>query len=101
MNDWYKIDIGDRLEAAQRILEIQDSFRPIYFGAPSGSGRALIYRFNEVRDIGEMFFTPQNRDFALAHGAVSCPKPSIGEGRLISMMGDDDTSTYFPDQEPS
>lgn len=101
MNNWYKLDLGDRTESPKRILEFQELFRPIYFGAPPGSGRALIYRFNEVRNMGEMFFTPQNRDFALANGAVSCPKPSIGEGRLISMMGDEDTSTYFPDQEPS
>lgn len=99
MSDWYRLDLGDMLESSHRIGEIQNAFRPIYLRTPAGSGRALVYRYNEIRNIGEMFFTPPNRDLALALGATCCAKPTLGEGRLVSVMGDEDTSTLFPEQE--
>ena len=47
-----------------------------------------------------MFFTPQAQDVALQFGAIARIKPSIRNGHIKALVGDQDLDVSFPGQEP-
>ena len=68
--------------------------------APAGAGRALFWRENATTGRTEMFFTPQAQDVALQFGAIARIKPSIRNGHIKALVGDQDLDVSFPGQEP-
>lgn len=99
MNPWYKLDVGDVTQAAERLKSTQKAFMGPFIAAPAGSGRALFWRENNTTRVVEIFFSPQSSDVALSLGAVPCEKPIIGNGHIRLLVGDHNLRDYFPGQE--
>ena len=101
MSEWYVLDIGSiKVDpVAQRLIDVQAEFMKSFLVVPAGSGRALFWRENATTGRTEMFFTPQAQDIALQFGAIARTKPSIRNGHIKALVGDQDLDVSFPGQE--
>lgn len=101
MNTWYKLDLGNGMDAHPKTSEVQRDFTALYFASGlRPTGAMLFSRYDLARDNVELFFNPESAEIARRHGARPCDKPVQNDFRIGLLCADVDggLATHFPDQ---
>ncbi len=99
MTTWYRLDLGNGVDAAAPTARIQKAFTAqiIAHGLPR-PGFALFSRYDLGADNVELFFTPGAKLLAEQFGATPCEKPTHTRDSLGLLCGEGDAlSVHFPD----
>ncbi|RZS35841.1 hypothetical protein EV687_0920 [Corticibacter populi] len=101
MNVWYKLDLGNGMDALPKTHEVEREFTSLFLlNSSRPTGAMLFSRYDLERDNVELFFNPQAADIAVRHNAKPCDKPTPNAYRISLLCADSDGGLLanFPSQ---
>lgn len=77
MNTWYCKELGDRVEAATAMAQIQQTCDRLYLSSPSRSAVAIVSQddWRGSKKLVTAFFSPAARELATILSATECKRP--------------------------
>lgn len=87
MTQWYSKILGGGVEALPKTHELQATFLPLFVASGQPVNMAVFGRYDPIRNIETVYFSPGAAALAEKYGAEPCEKPER-EGRLSLIVGD-------------
>jgi len=84
MNQWYSLDVGDRVEALSKLEHIKNVFWHTYQEKQCPDNMGIFSRYDEDSDIVSAIFPPTAEQAANLVGAKKCKAPHRGDIELIA-----------------
>ncbi|MEA2096951.1 MAG: hypothetical protein U9P73_09705 [Candidatus Cloacimonadota bacterium] len=75
MNQWYSLDVGNRIEALKKIEHVKDIFWRTYQEKLCPDNMGIFTKYNEESDIVSVLFPPTAEQAANMAGAIKCKTP--------------------------
>lgn len=99
MTNWYRLDLGNGLDAHGPTNRIQKSFTAMLLASGEVHPEwAIFSRYDTRQDNIEIYFTPALRDFATNFGAYPCEKPAPNEYAMGLLNGESNAVLFhFPE----
>lgn len=97
MSTWYKLDLGDGVEAYEPTRKIQEAFWPFFLAAGQPENMGVFSKYDLEANMVTAYFPPTSKDLALTLNAQECEKPS--SERICFMVGSGYCfDIYFPNR---